>query len=237
MEVRAVERDDGRPRRPHHEGHRSRLRGRFRTSGPASLADYELLELLLGYAIPRKDTKPIAKGLLERFKSLRRVLDTPAEQLEQYPGIGRQASTLIRLAKALMERYLEPFDEAAPVLSRPERLADYLRTSMGGQARERFMILCLDASGRLVHRAVLSEGTVDGAYVYPREVLRTAIESDAVSLVLVHNHPSGTLKPSEQDLRLTRELSEICSRVGITLNDHLVVTARGIYSISLGREL
>jgi DNA repair protein RadC len=214
-----------------------RLKARLRRAGAGALSDYELIELLLCYAIGRRDTKPMAKALLERFRSLRAVLDAAPIQLEKTPGIGPHASTLLSLVKALLIRYLEPEEETAPVLSGPESVADYLRGSLGSEPRERFMILCMNASGRLVHHAVISEGTVDAACVYPREVIRTAIEADAVSIILVHNHPSGALKPSEQDIRLTRELSDLCRRMGITLNDHFVVSRHGLYSITLGREI
>lgn len=222
---------------PHYLGHRGRLRERFRRSGPGALEDYEMVEMLLGYAIPRKDTKPLAKDLLARFGSLRALLDAEAERIEDVPGAGRQASTLIRLVKDLMIRYLEPDIAQAPILNSPEAVRDYLRISIGARHRERFMLLCLDASGRLVRSAVIAEGTVDMAHVYPREVIRTAIEAGAVSLILVHNHPSGALEPSGQDLRLTQELKDLCARLGITLHDHLIAGGSGVYSIALGRTL
>lgn len=219
---------------PLYAGHRLRLKDRLRKSGRKALADYELLELLLAYAVPRKDTKPLAKTLLQRFGTFQAVLDAPFERLEETPGIGGHASTLMGLMKACMGRYLEPSLDDAPLISGPEDVVAYLRAEIGGSAREQFMLLCLNAAGRLVHSRVMNEGTVDAAHVYPREVIREALDHNATALILVHNHPSGTLKASEQDMNLTSRLTEICSQVGISLHDHLIATRSGVYSIRLG---
>jgi DNA repair protein RadC len=213
-------------------GHRLRLKGRLRKSGRKAFLDYELLELLLGYAIPRKDTKPLAKFLLKRFGTFQAVLDAPYETFEEIDGIGEHASTLFGLFRACMSRYMEPSKDASRVITGPE--AEYVRTEIGGGTKEQFMLLCLNAAGRLVHSKVMAEGTVDAAHVYPREVLKEAISHNATALILVHNHPSGTLHASEQDMRLTRALTEICSQVGISLHDHLIVTRGGAYSIKQG---
>jgi DNA repair protein RadC len=218
----------------HYIGHRKRLRGRFRKSGRQALQDYEILELLLGYALPQKDLKPLAKRSIEKFGSLQMLFDAPYEQLEEIDGVGEYASTLIRLVKACMARYMEPQDDDAPLVSGPESVIDYLRSEIGGSVKEQFMLLCLNAAGRLVHTQIIAEGTVDAAHVYPREVLKEAISHNATALILVHNHPSGTLHASQQDMLLTRQLTEICSQVGISLHDHLIVTRRGAYSIKLG---
>ena len=215
-------------------GHRLRLKGRLRRSGRKAFLDYELLELLLGYAIPRRDTKPLAKCLLKRFGTFQAVLDAPYESLEEIDGIGEHASTLFGLFRACIRRYMEPSKDDAPVITRPEDVAAYVRAEIGGSIKEQFMLLCLNAAGRLVHSQVMAEGTVDAAHVYPREVLKEAISHNATALILVHNHPSGTLHASEQDMRLTRQLTEICSQVGISLHDHLIVTRSGAYSIKLG---
>jgi len=226
-----------RPRRPHYSGHRSRLKERFRSSGRKALADHELIELLLGYAIPRKDTKPIAKALLERFGTFQAVLDAPQEQLEEVSGIGSHASTLLALSKACMNRYLEPSGDDRTIITGPEEVLDYVRAEIGGCSKERFMLICLNAAGRVIHSRTMAEGTVDAAHVYPREILKEAITCGATALILVHNHPSGTLAASEQDLHLTRTLTDICLQVGISLHDHLIVTRSGAYSIRLRAPL
>ncbi len=219
---------------PLYIGHRLRLKGRLRSSGRKAFEDYELLELLLAYAIPRRDTKPLAKTLLKKFGTFQAVLDAPYGRLEETPGIGEHASTLLGLMKACMGRYLEPSLDEAPVITGPQDVVAYLRTEIGGSSREQFMLLCLNAAGRLVHSRIMNEGTVDAAHVYPREVIREALDHNATALILVHNHPSGTLKASEQDMHLTRQLTEICSQVGISLHDHLIATRSGVYSIRSG---
>ncbi|MCU0575420.1 MAG: DNA repair protein RadC [Desulfobacterota bacterium] len=223
--------------KPHYLGHRLRLKERFRKSGRKALADHELIELLLAYAVPRKDTKPIAKRLLERFGSFQAALDAPQESLEETNGIGDHASTLVSLFRACMNRYLEPSGDNRTVITGPEDVADYVRAEIGGSAREQFLLICLNAAGRIIHTRTMAEGTVDAAHVYPREVLKAAMNCNATALILVHNHPSGTLAASEQDLRLTRSLTEICSQVGISLHDHLIVTRSGAYSIRLQAAL
>lgn len=223
----------GDTRKPHYLGHRSRLKERFRRSGRNALADHEIIELLLGYAIPRKDTKPIAKLLLERFGSFQAILDAPQERLEEVSGIGEHASTLLLSVRACMNRYLEPSGDGRVAITGPGDVADFVRAEIGGGAKERFLLICLNAAGRVIHTRTMAEGTVDAAHVYPREVLKEAITCGATAVILVHNHPSGTLAASEQDLRLTRTLTDICSQVGIRLHDHLIVSREGTYSIRL----
>lgn len=222
---------------PHYLGHRKRLKDRFRGSGRKALADHELLELLLAYAVPRRDTKPLAKELLRRFGTFHAALDADPARLEEVRGIGSHASTLVALLRACMNRYLEPAVETRALISGPEDVTAYLRAEMGGEATERFLLVCLNASGRVIHTRTMTEGTVDAAHVYPREVLKEAIGCGASALILVHNHPSGTLTASEQDLRLTRTLTDLCAQVGISLHDHLIVTRSGAYSIRLQAPL
>jgi len=222
---------------PHYTGHRSRLRSRFRDAGRGALSDYEILELLLGYAIPRKDTKPLAKELLEEYGSLRRIFDESLEALERRKGIGEYSSTLIKLVKACVIRYLEPFTEGGVILDSPEAVIRYLQAEIGGEKSEHFMLLCLNSAGRLIHVQDLCQGTVNMAHVYPREVFKTALERGASALVLVHNHPSGSLTPSAHDERLTRALTELGESLGIPVHDHIIVTRDKAYSITLGRHI
>jgi DNA repair protein RadC len=221
----------------HYIGHRKRLRGRFRKAGRQALQDYEILELLLGYALPQKDLKPLAKRIIEKFGSLQMLFDVPYEQLEEIDGVGEYTSTLIRLVRACMARYMEPQDDDALLVSGPESVIDYLRSEIGGSVKEQFMLLCLNAAGRLIHSQVVAEGTVDAAHIYPREILKIALERGASAVILVHNHPSGTLKASDHDMNLTKLLSEICSQVGIAVHDHLIVSRCGAYSIKLGTPI
>lgn len=222
----------------HYLGHRKRLRERFRNKGKDTLSDYELLELLLGYAIPRKDTKPLAKDLIAHFGSFRRVFDEAYRELEEREGMSEYTSTLIRLVKVCMGRCLEPVSGLTePVLDSPEAVLKYIQAEIGSEKNEHFMLLCLNSAGKLLHTEHLSQGTVNMAHVYPREVFKAALIKGASSLILIHNHPSGTLTPSAHDERLTRSLSELGDRLGIAVHDHIIVTRDQAYSIKLGRAI
>jgi DNA repair protein RadC len=221
---------------PHYLGHRKRLRERFRKGGRGALRDDEILELLLGYAIPRRDTKPIAKGLLNRFRSIKGVFDEPLEELEGAEGISEYASTLLRLVKECMSRSLMPGDaEEAEALDNPGAVLRYLQAEIGGEKAEHFMLLCLNPAGRLIHTEHLSKGTVDMAHVYPREVFKTALTKGASALILIHNHPSGSITPSSHDVSLTRALTELGQGLGVAVHDHIIVTRDQAYSIKLGK--
>lgn len=222
---------------PHYLGHRKRLRERFLAGGKGALAEYELLELLLGYSIPRKDTKPLAKRLIEEAGSFAAVFDLDPEKLREIGGVGENTAALLRLVRTCTNRYLEPAARTSPVLDSPDKAIDYIRSEIGHEPRECFMVLCLDSAGRLAHHEIVSVGTVNQAHVYPREVLRTAITHGAAALILVHNHPSGSPRPSAHDRKLTRDISELGSALGITIHDHLVITRDTGFSIRLGRAV
>jgi DNA repair protein RadC len=221
----------------HYLGHRKRLRQRFRSSGRKALRDYELLEMLLAYAIPRRDTKPLAKELIKRYGSFHRVFEESIDELESVPGIGEYAATLIKLAKACMNQYMEPGDNAGKTLNSPEAVLDYIRLEFGNQKKEYFILLCLNTAGKVVHVQEMSQGTVNMAHVYPREILKTALMKNASAVILVHNHPSGSLSPSSHDEKLTSTLSEASLHLGITVHDHIIVTKDSAYSIKLGKCL
>ena len=208
----------------HYHGHRKRLRQRFLSAGRKALHDYELLEMLLAYAIPQRDTKPLAKNLIERFGSFHNVFDESSEELESVIGIGEYASTLLHLVKACMNQYMEPGDNPGIALSSPEAVLDYVRVVFGNKKKEFFILICLNTAGRVVHVEEMSEGTVNMAHVYPREVLKTALLKNASAVILVHNHPSGSLSPSVHDEKLTTTLSDASLHLGITVHDHIIVT-------------
>ena len=221
----------------YNHGHRKRLRARFKSAGRKALHDYELLEMLLAYGIPRRDTKPQAKDLIKRFGSFHQVFDESADELKSVPGIGESASTLIQLVKACMNKYMEPAGVAGIALNSPEAVLDYVRLEFGNQKKEFFILLCLNTAGKVVHVQEMSEGTVNMAHVYPREILKTALLKNAAAVILVHNHPSGSLSPSSHDERLTSTLSEATAHLGITVHDHIIVTKDSAYSIKLGKCL
>jgi len=216
--------------RPHWWGHRERLRERFLRAGAKGLQDYELLELLLSYAIPRKDVKPQAKELLRRFGSLAAVLDAPLEEVQEVKGIGPRAATLLRLAKEMGEVYLGERMRGVDVLSSPSRVVDFCLFRLKGEGEEKFMVIYLNVKNEVMDYEVIQEGTVDRSVVYPRRVAEKALRRRAASVIVVHNHPSGHPDPSPEDGRITRELVEALRPLEIRLLDHIIVGKRGYFS-------
>jgi DNA repair protein RadC len=212
---------------PHYAGHRDRLRERFRRAGGDALADYELLEMLLFRAIPRADTKPVAKALIDRFGSFAEVLSAPAERLIEVAGIGERAAEELKLVQAAALRLLRAEAVARPALSSWTAVIEYCRTSMAYEPREQLRVLYLDKRNRIIGDEVQQQGTVDHTPVYPREVVRRALEVGASALVLVHNHPSGDPTPSAADIDMTRRVIEAAKPLGIVVHDHLVIGRSG----------
>ena len=212
---------------PHFHGHRDRLRARFRDGGAAALADYELLEMALFRALPRRDTKPIAKALLKRFGSLSEVLAAPAERLKEVGGIGDAVITELKLIRAFAERTAGEAVRKRPVLASWSALLDYCRRAMAYEDREQFRILFLDKRNTLIADEVQGKGTVDHTPVYPREVIRRALELSATAIILVHNHPSGDPTPSRADIQMTATIVEVGKPLGIMVHDHLIIGREG----------
>lgn len=225
------------PEKDYRLGHRGRLRARLLKSGRESLADYELLELLLTYALPRKDTKELAKILIERFGSFAAVLDQPRERLLEVKYIGPQAVTLLLTVRSAMARYLEQVVEHAETISSPEDVANFVRVHIGANQRECLMTLCLNDANRLLHHVIVIEGTVDRAPFYPREILKAALLHNATGLIMVHNHPGGDPVPSENDHLITNKLRELAAEFAIRVHDHLIVTPRNAFSLTTGKLL
>ena len=210
-----------------HAGHRQRLKQRFVTSGPEAVQDYELLELLLFSAIPRRDTKPTAKRLLERFGSFAEVINAPVERLKEVPGVGEAAVMQLKLVRAGALRLMQRDIMQRPVLTSWTAVLDYCRAAMGFEAREQFRILFLDKKNRLVADEVQQQGTVDHTPVYVREVVKRALELSASAIVLVHNHPSGDPTPSRADIDMTKQIIEAAKPLGIAIHDHIIVGRHG----------
>ncbi len=210
-------------RRDDRHGHRDRLRQRFKTAGPDALADYELLELLLFRSIPRKDTKPVAKALLERFGSISAVLGAPPHLLRETPGVGTAVADDLKIVSAVAQRMLRTDLIGRNVLDSWSSVVEYCRTAMAEEPREQFRILFLDKKNALMADEVQQSGTVDQTPVYPREVVRRALELSATALILVHNHPSGDPTPSRADIEMTHKVIEACTPLGITVHDHIIV--------------
>ena len=216
--------------RPHHLGHRERLRERALNAGFAALADYEALELLLFRSFPRGDVKPLAKDLLTRFGSLGAVLSASVEDLCTVRGIGPQAALDLKLVHDLAQRMgLEPMHRRT-VISSWSALLAYIKLAVAHEPREQFRVLFLDKKNQLISDEVMNHGTVDHAPVYPREVARRALELAASAVILVHNHPSGDPTPSQADVEMTRQVMAACRTLNLAVHDHLVVGRDGVAS-------
>ena len=203
--------------------HRKRLRDRFRESGGQGVADYELLELILFRAIPRQDVKPLARRLLDRFGDLARVVSAPAARLMQEHGVGEAVVAELKLLEVVAQRMARSKVIQRPVLSSWTALLDYCHTVMSHAEQEHFRILFLDRKNVLIADEEQAKGTVDHVPVYPREVVKRALELGSSALILVHNHPSGDPTPSAADIDMTRQVAQACSVLGITLHDHLII--------------
>ena len=216
-------------------GHRGRLRKRFLEAGPGALADYEMLELLLFQAVPRRDTKPLAKALIAKFGSYRGVLRAEVDALLQVKGMGESGAVMFRAVADAAERLARQEVIGQPVLSSWEKVLDYLRISMADEDIERFRILFLDIKNTLIKDELQQRGTVNHTPVYPREVVKRALELGASALILVHNHPSGSAEPSRADIEMTNRIREVAGGMGVTLHDHIIIARAGTASFrSLG---
>lgn len=218
---------DGAKAEAHYHGHRERLRDRFREQGEAALADYELLELVLFRLIPRRDTKPIAKALIERFGSLGGVLGASPALLQEISGIGESVSLEIKLISTLAHRMLKRELKGKQILSSWASVIDYCHAIMAYETTEQFRILFLDKRNALIADEVQGRGTVDHTPVYPREVVKRALELSATAIILVHNHPSGDPTPSRADIDMTQMIVQTARSLGITVHDHIIIGKDG----------
>lgn len=216
---------------PHYHGHRERLRSRFRESGPAALADYELLELVLFRAVPQRDVKPLAKELIERFGSFAEVISAPAALLKEVDGVGEAIVTELKVVEAAAQHLAKGRIKSKKVLSSWSAVIDYCRTSMAFADKEQFRILFLDKRNQLIADEVQQKGTVDHTPVYPREVVKRALELSATAIILVHNHPSGDPTPSRADVQMTKQVIDVAKPLGITVHDHIIVGKAGHSSL------
>jgi DNA repair protein RadC len=217
--------------KPHHLGHRDRLRERAKAGGLAALPDYELLELYLFRSIPMKDTKPTAKALLARFGDLAAVLAASTADLRTVAGIGENVALDLKLLHEATLRIGRADAGKRTVISSWTALLAYIRVALAHEPREQFRVLFLDKKNQLIADETMNQGTVDHAPVYPREVMRRALELSSSSVILVHNHPSGDPTPSGADVEMTRQVIEAGKALRITVHDHLVVGRDGVASL------
>jgi DNA repair protein RadC len=216
---------------PHFHGHRERLKTRFHEIGAQALPDYELLELILFQALPRRDTKPIAKALLARFGTFSEVLAAPEKLLGEVDGVGDGVIHHLKLVQAAAQRFARDAVRERPLLASWSAVVDYCRTAMAFHAVEQFRILFLDKKNVLIADEVQQRGTIDHTPVYPREVVKRALELSATAIILVHNHPSGDPTPSNADIQMTKQIVDVAKPLGITVHDHLIVGKSGHVSL------
>ncbi|MEQ8356576.1 MAG: DNA repair protein RadC [Kiloniellaceae bacterium] len=223
----AADTPTGTTKTPHFHGHRQRLKDRFLKTGGDQLADYELLELVLFQALPRRDVKPLAKDLLDRFGSFANVITAEPSLIRQVPGAGDAVVIALKTVAAAGERLARDEMAAAPVLGNWDKLLRYCRTAMGREGREHFRVLFLNRKNVLIKDEVQWRGTIDHTPLYPREVVKRALDLQAAALIMVHNHPSGDPTPSQADIDMTQQVAEAAKSMGIVLHDHLIIARSG----------
>ena len=226
--------DDG-DDKPDYLGHRQRLRDRFLDGGDGSLQDYELLELLLAQAQKRIDTKPIAKALIRKFGGFAGVMAAAPDQLQEVDGVGPAATVIVKVVQACAVRMAQQEVVKREVIGSWKKLLDYLRMAMAEQKTEQFRLLFLDNKNALIADEEQQRGTVNHTPVYPREVVKRALELGASAIILVHNHPSGDPTPSQDDIAMTKEVAAAADKLGISVHDHIIIGRKGHASLrSLG---
>ncbi|MEH6789522.1 RadC family protein [Parasphingorhabdus sp.] len=208
-------------------GHRARLRHRILTDQGAGLHDHELVEYLLALAIPRRDTKPLARKLIEEFGGFSQLLATDADALQTFPGMGETSVAALKIVRIAALRLISEPVRTKPVLGSWQALLDYLRADMAHLAHERVRVLHLDSKNRLIRDELVSEGSIDQAAIYTREVIRRALALGSAALILVHNHPSGDSSPSRQDIAITKEICAAARTLGISVHDHIIIGKDG----------
>jgi DNA repair protein RadC len=208
-------------------GHRARLRKRLIENGGDALLDHELIEYLLALAIPRRDTKPLAKQLLHDFGGIGGLLSADAEAIARSNGVGETAVAALKIVQAAALRMLRDAVIERPILASWQALLDYLRADMAHLTIERVRVLHLNSKNMLIRDEIMAEGSVDQAPVYIREIIRRAIDLGSVAVILVHNHPSGDPQPSRADIALTRDIAEAGKKLGIAVHDHVIIGASG----------
>ncbi|GAC1344750.1 MAG: DNA repair protein RadC [Acetobacteraceae bacterium] len=222
-ETQAAPADPAPPSPVSAEGHRNRMRARLLTAGPDSVADHELLEMVLFLALPRRDTKPIARALLSRFGSFANAVAAPVPDLRGIEGLGDAGVAALKTIQAAALRLVRAEVVERPVLSNWQKLLDYLGATMARERVEQFRVLYLDNKNRLIADEAQSRGTVDHTPVYPREVVKRALELHATALILAHNHPSGDPAPSPDDIAMTAEVKQAAAALSVRLHDHVIV--------------
>ena len=212
------------------KGHRKRLKQKFLTAGIEAFHEYEVVELLLTCAIPRKDVKPLAKDLLREFGSLKGIVDAEIGDLARISGVGEDSAIVIKFLKELAALYLKQKAKEKPQIACTSELLDYCRTAMGGKKDEEFCVIYLDAQNQIIEFETVQKGVANQAVVYPRQVLESALRKKASALILAHNHPSGHVRPSDADIRLTKTIQDSARMLDILVHDHIIIGENRFFS-------
>lgn len=211
------------PKSTARRGHRARLRARLLKAGPESLADHEVLEMMLFLALPRRDTKPIARALVQRFGSFARAIAAPVEELLAVEGRGEAGAASLKIVQAAALRLVKAEVIYRPILNHWDRLIEYLTAVLARERVEQARVLFLDQRNRLIADEVQAQGTINHTAIYPRELVKRALDHHATAIILVHNHPSGDPTPSQEDVAMTREIKQAAQALSIVLHDHVII--------------
>ncbi|NCT40397.1 MAG: JAB domain-containing protein [Alphaproteobacteria bacterium] len=230
-EKKSLTHDNNKTDEPHYKGHRQRLRERFLVGGSDALQDYELLELLLFLAIPRRDVKPLAKTLLKSFGSLPELMAATPEELTRIEGVSENTATAIKSIEAIAARMMRQDLEGKPVLNSWSRLMDYCYATMAHEKKEHFRVLFLNKKNELIGDEIQGSGTVDHTPAYPREIMKRSLELGATAIILMHNHPSGDSTPSQADITMTQHIIRAAEPFNITIHDHIIISRNGYTSM------
>ncbi len=220
---------------PSYIGHRKRLKQKYEQNGIKGWLDYEILEFILFYAIPRKDTKLIAKRLLSKFKTIRGILDADRKEIESVKGISKNSALFLKLLKDIFVFYMEQNIHERDLLSSPKLVYDYLKSELKGLADEEFKMMFLDSRNQLISMESLKNGTVNRVIVFPRKIVERALYNHAVGVIIAHNHPSGSIEPSVEDQNITETIKEALNTVDIKLLDHIIIGGNEYFSFKENR--
>ncbi len=225
------------PNKPSYFGHRERIREKFAAAGLDSFLDHEILELLLTYAVPRRDTKPLAWALLKKFGTLAAVFDADENQLTQVDGIGTGAARFLRLIRAVFKKYsLDEVKETVSIRT-PQQVLEYCKASLAGKKEECLEIIYLSVRNTVMSTQVVASGLIDRVAVSPRKIVECALAAKASAIILVHNHPSGDATPSQEDISLTQDVIQAAALFGILVHDHIIVGKGSHYSLKANGKI
>ncbi|MEI7591001.1 MAG: DNA repair protein RadC [Deltaproteobacteria bacterium] len=216
--------------KPHYLNHRARLRERYLQGGRTALHDYEVVEMLLGYAIPRKDIKPLAKTLLARFGSIKGIIDADISEIKSVKGMGETSAVIFKLIRDILLYHLRETITKTPQLNCTNDMLNYWKVHFGGLKEEHFCVICLNTQNEVVGMETITRGTIDGVFIHPRRVIEKVLTESASAIIIVHNHPSGDVSPSEDDIKMTKTIQQICLSLEIAFHDHLIIGKNSHYS-------